>query len=315
MASSSFSSFSLFLVVHATILKSADAFILPASQPTCNWRNPTQATLTIQASATCSRDEEEMHAGLTMESLRDLLHKKQADLLEEASNDETLDTEISASDRVQEMLLSTRIPSLTAILNNTRVDTSTIPNAGRGLFATRAIQANEVITCYPGDAILISKPSIVDDFHVKRQDEEDDDDDDDDWVEETVTWGSHVDPSDKWDEDSVFDGNEKQDPLTHYACAISDTYSVMGLPALDDDTAYLGHFANDGAGHIALGQGDPTRGVEESIASYVIESIDVSNAMHKEVDGLHMATVATRTIAVGEEILVTYGPDYWLEII
>ena len=256
-----------------------------------------------------------MHAGLTMESLRDLLHKKQADLLEEASNDETLDTEISASDRVQEMLLSTRIPSLTAILNNTRVDTSTIPNAGRGLFATRAIQANEVITCYPGDAILISKPSIVDDFHVKRQDEEDDDDDDDDWVEETVTWGSHVDPSDRWDEDSVFDGNEKQDPLTHYACAISDTYSVMGLPALDDDTAYLGHFANDGAGHIALGQGDPTRGVEESIASYVIESIDVSNAMHKEVDGLHMATVATRTIAVGEEILVTYGPDYWLEII
>lgn len=73
-----------------------------------------------------------MHAGLTMESLRDLLHKKQADLLEEASNDETLDTEISASDRVQEMLLSTRIPSLSAILNNTRVDTSTIPNAGRG---------------------------------------------------------------------------------------------------------------------------------------------------------------------------------------
>lgn len=161
---------------------------------------------------------------------------------------------------------------------------------------------------------MISKPSIVDDFHVKRQDEEDDDDDDE-WVEETVTWGSHVGPSDRWDEDSVFDGNEKQDPLTHYACAISDTYSVMGLPALDDDTAYLGHFANDGAGHIALGEGDPTQGVEESIASYVIESIDVSNAMHKEVDGLHMATVATRTIAVGEEILVTYGPDYWLEII
>ena len=256
-----------------------------------------------------------MHAGLTMESLRDLLHKKQADLLEEASNDETSDAEMSAaSDRVQEMLLSTRMPSLTAILNNTRVDTSTIPNAGRGLFATRTIQANEVITCYPGDAVLTSKPSVAGDFHVDGQDEGSHDDDDDDWVEETVTWGSHVDPSDRWDEDAVFDGNEKQGPLTHYACAINDTYSVMGLPALDDDTAYLGHFANDGAGHIALGQGDPSRGVEESIASYVIESIDTSNAMHKQVDGLHMATVATRTIAVGEEILVTYGPDYWLEI-
>lgn len=297
-----------------TILKSAYAFIMPASQQKCN---PTLATLTLQASATCSRDEEEMRAGLTMESLRELLHNEEADLLEEASNDETSDTEMSASDRVQEMLLSTRIPSLTTILNNTRVDTSTIPKAGRGLFATRAIQANEVITCYPGDAILISKPSLLDDFHVEGQDEEENDNDvyDDDWVEETVAWGSHVDPSDRWHEDAVFDGDEKQGPLTHYACAISDTYSVMGLPALDNDTAYLGHFANDGAGHIALGQGDPTRGVEESIASYVIESIDVSNAMHKQVDGLHMATVATRTIAVGEEILVTYGPDYWLEVI
>lgn len=142
-----------------------------------------------------------MHAGLTMESLRDLLHKKQADLLEEASNDETSDAEMSAaSDRVQEMLLSTRMPSLTAILNNTRVDTSTIPNAGRGLFATRTIQANEVITCYPGDAVLTSKPSVAGDFHVDGQDEGSHDDDDDDWVEETVTWGSHVDPSDRWDE-------------------------------------------------------------------------------------------------------------------
>ena len=62
--------------------------------------NPTVATLTLQASTTTcarSRDEEEMHAGLTMESLRDLLHKKQADLLEEASNDETSDAEMSAA--------------------------------------------------------------------------------------------------------------------------------------------------------------------------------------------------------------------------
>ena len=308
LVSSSFICLPLFLINVTILMKSAYSF-MPS-------QHSGRAVASLTAAASGSSDEKETHAGLTMESLRDLLHRKRADLLEEV-NDASSDTSgtkvsaASASDRVQEMLLSTRLSSLMAILNNTRVDTSTLPNAGRGLFATRAIRANEVITCYPGDALLISKPLMGGDFDFEGQDEENDDD----WVEETVIWGSHVDPSNRWDEDAVFDGNEEQNPLTHYACAISDTFTVMGLPALDDDAAYLGHFANDGAGHIALGQGDPTRGVEESISSYVIESVEISNAMHKEVDGLHMATIATRDIAVDEEILVTYGPEYWLEII
>jgi len=256
------------------------------------------------------RDGEE-ETVMTMESLRDLLRRKKADEVNGNDKSDADASPASANDTLQETLLSTRLPSLTAILNKTRVDTSTIPNAGRGLFATRFIGKGEVITCYPGDAVLISKPSSVDDFDVEGEDEEEDDV----WEGETVIWGSHVDLSDRWDEDAVFDGNKQQVPLTHYACAISNKYSVMGLPKLDENPAYSGHFANDGAGHIALGQADPTRGVEESIASYVIESVDASNAMHKEVDGLHMATVASRDINDGEEILVTYGPDYWMEII
>lgn len=245
---------------------------------------------------------------MTMESLRDILHRRQADLLDETNTDDATEDSSSHDDillrsktKVQEALLSTRLSDLSC-LNNTRVDISTIPawlsSAGRGLFATRSLQKDEVITCYPGDAVLISKPDA----------------DDDEWVEETVIWGSHVDPSKRWEEDDVFDGNEEKDPLTHYACAISDTYSVLGLPTLDANPAYSGHFANDPGGHLALGQADPTQGIEEGIASYVIESIDLSNAMHKEVDGLHMATVATTNITEGEEIMVTYGPNYWMDI-
>ena len=99
-----------------------------------------------------------------------------------------------------------------------------------------------------------------------------------------------------------------------YVTKFKPIHIVRRLPTLDANPAYSGHFANDPGGHLALGQADPTQGVEEGIASYVIESIDLSNAMHKEVDGLHMATVATKNITEGEEIMVTYGPNYWMDI-
>ena len=49
------------------------------------------------------------------------------------------------------------------------------------------------------------------------------------------------------------------------------------------------------------------------ISDYCLKSGRFANAVHTDLGGLHMATIATRNIHVGEEILVTYGPDYWLE--
>jgi hypothetical protein len=54
---------------------------------------------------------------------------------------------------VKETLLSTRLSSLE--LNRTRVGPSTIEGAGLGLFATEDIAKGEIITCYPGDALLV----------------------------------------------------------------------------------------------------------------------------------------------------------------
>lgn len=93
-----------------------------------------------------------------------------------------------------------------------------------------------------------------------------------------------------------------------------------GHPHLDDDPAYRGHYANDGGGYLALeGAASSTGaelGLEKRIAEYVLESSDAANAMHGPFlgDGLpHVVTVATRDIKAGEEVLVTYGPDYWLD--
>jgi hypothetical protein len=70
--------------------------------------------------------------------------------------------------------------------------------------------------------------------------------------------------------------------------------------------AYCGHYANDGAAIAAEGSFDEA-------AAYVIASQQRANAEHFALDGLHEVTVATRPIAAGEEVLVSYGTDYWLE--
>jgi hypothetical protein len=93
--------------------------------------------------------------------------------------------------------------------------------------------------------------------------------------------------------------------LLGYVLGVDDDHGILALPDLDQDPAYLGHFANDGG---TL----PTR--EAELSTYVIESDDRSNARHQGIAGdSHMVTIATRNICAGEEIFVTYGPEYWKE--
>lgn len=276
--------------------------------------------------------------------INELLMDNQLELLSNASQRQKLhpqstvaaDNEnrgLAPQQMVQEILLSSRLHL--PFLSRTKVGPSNIVGAGRGLFATENIAKGEIITCYPGDALLYELP-LPDNETNNMDDESEDelsdyDEDDEDGAETIVLWGSHVPPHDIWDEDKVFDGNESTIPLTSYAVSVDDHYSVMGHPSLDDDPAYYGHFANDGAGHLAL-EGpnsqnnllaaielglDTTNeeflGAEENIAAYVLKSLEVANAWHKSLgDGSHVVTVATRDIEAGEEILVTYGPDYWL---
>lgn len=192
---------------------------------------------------------------------------------------------------VREVLLSSRLSGL-HFLNRSEVRPSQIFGAGRGLFATEDIPKGHVITCYPGDALLVKA---------------------DKYGEDILLWGAHVEKADVWDEDAVFAGTESSPPLTSYSVSVDECYSVLGHPSLDDNPAYYGHFANDGASIDELGLDfDEGLGVEENIAVYVEKSKEVRNAMHVTFrGGAHKVTVATRDIKAGEEIFVTYGPDYW----
>jgi len=191
-------------------------------------------------------------------------------------------------------ILHTRLKGIP--LNRTFVGPS--PVAGRGLFAACDCLEGDLLTCFPGDAMVL----LPDD-----DDEDDEDDEDEDTGTEqewTVLWGDHVQTTKDGDRDYVtedwFLGN-----LIH---AHGENVGIVGVPSLDRDPAYLGHFANDGAPTELI----PT--CEADCDTYVLASNLAANAINEDIaKESHMVTVATRDIKKGEEIFVTYGPDYWLE--
>ncbi|KAK1738826.1 hypothetical protein QTG54_010142 [Skeletonema marinoi] len=131
-------------------------------------------------------------------------------ILQQHQDSSADDVELSSKNVVKETLLSTRIPDLQLQLNRTRTGPSTIDGAGRGLFATEDIAKGELITCYPGDALLCEYSELeIDDEEEDGFDEEDIDfededyyyyDEEADYVEEVVLWGEHVDTSDRLEE-------------------------------------------------------------------------------------------------------------------
>ena len=102
--------------------------------------------------------------------------------------------------------------------------------------------------------------------------------------------------------------------MTSYSVFVDKQYSVLGHPSLDDDSAYYGHFANDGSSMEGLDINEEL-GMEDNIATYLSKSRAAANAKHTPFLGdaplHHMVTRATRDIKANEEILVTYGADYW----
>jgi hypothetical protein len=190
-------------------------------------------------------------------------------------NDETEEKE--DPEIIKLSLLYTR---LNLNLNRTHVGPSTITGgtAGRGLFASCDCKEGDLLTCYPGDAFV-----IIPDDSIPSE-----------W---TVLWGDHVADPEAYD---IIDNN-----LLGYMVHAYDDYGVVGLPSLAEDPAYLGHFANDGCADVPLCEAD--------LAPYNIESDRLANAMHDDLGESHMVTTATRDISKGEEIFVTYGPEYWME--
>jgi len=172
-------------------------------------------------------------------------------------------------------LVCTRLEGLH--LERTRLGPSTIVGAGRGLFAACDSNEGDLLTCYPGDALVTLR----------------DDNGSINGVSYDVIWSPHVDPSQR----------TLQAQWQGYLLQACGDYGVLGLPSLNHDPAYLGHFVNDGSRLVSQG----------GFTDYVLESFDKANAQHADVDRSHLVLVAARDLVQGEEIFVTYGPDYWME--
>jgi len=177
-------------------------------------------------------------------------------------------------------MLATRCSDL--LLNRCRIGPSNLPGAGTGLFASRDISAGELITLYPGDALLYWKDGR--DASSSR-------------VCSGVVFGAHI-PEEEKDAARVTTESARQ-----YEVCASSTLSCVGDPCRGGDPAYLGHFANDGA-RCDLSGGDQIRYREASRIA--------ANADHVTLEGCQLATQATKDIASGAEIYVSYGEGYWL---
>lgn len=89
-----------------------------------------------------------------------------------------------------------------------------------------------------------------------------------------------------------------------YNMKISDQLTIVGLPMYDQDSRLLAHFANDGArGHTVA-----DKPVYERVAK------QKNNAAFIRYCSVFVALVATKPIDSDEEILVTYGHEYWTSI-
>ena len=244
-------------------------------------------------------EEEEKKGGqgdsLSLGDLGDALRSLASDLEEFYGQDEEIQEErgLEPWQLAREQLLSSRLGGLS--LDRTIISADGAV-AGTGLFASRDIREGELITCYPGDALvcLMDEEGEVDaefEYDVCTHD---------------VIFGPHV-PDALADAQACFGawvdyGIQDATEPAHLA----DTYIVIGIPQLAS-AAYAGHFCNDGAMLTAASRD------AASIARYQRDSKSKQNAMHTDIDGLHMVTIATAHIPRGREVLVTYGVDYWLE--
>jgi SET domain len=191
---------------------------------------------------------------------------------------------------VCEAMLRTRLPDLR--LNRCRVGPSTLgAGAGRGLFASRDIRCGELVTLFPGDALLLWNASRgVGDFGEGGV---------------GVLFGRHVVGEDR-DPDRV-----ASDLARRYEVKISDSRSLVADPRRIDDAAYLGHIMNDGAA-LLLREDESGNCAAAARTRYSRLSHERHNAAFFVSEGCHLAALATRDIAGGEEIFVSYGEGYWL---
>ena len=226
-------------------------------------------------------------------------------------------------------LLSTRLDGLH--LHRCYLSQSTIPHAGLGLFARRHIAAGELITLYPGDAVVLrTEADEQEDAKKKKAGETM-------LVDTTAQQRGDRPAVPVLPNNNVNNNNKKKTRCTPlvtkivfgdhvrvedrtldqvmsyasrgYEMELDDTTSIIGNPARTPtspwDPAYGAHYANDGA---FLNDFAPA-----ARAQYYNHTVARYNAANFVLEsGAHVGMIATHTIAPEAEIFLSYGEGYWL---
>lgn len=169
-------------------------------------------------------------------------------------------------------------------LSVNRAKVAPSPIQGQGVFATRRIEAGELITVYPGDALRFY-PETNGELGTERN---------------GVLFGHHVPAAMRSDEAVMRDFRE-------YSYDVDGFYALVGLPELIQDHAYIGHMCNDAATCEMM----PPLTEAAVREKYRKESARGSNATLESLLDALVAVVASRPILEGEEVFVSYGAEYW----
>ena len=226
---------------------------------------------------------------VTRELFSETLRELRADLAKQPEADaKGLQRGLSADDIARESLMCTRFTDGFKAEGFCRVHLapSIIPGAGAGVFAAEDIAEGDIVTFYPGDILTFSRGGCSQASSRSTE-------------TRSIIWGAHVPAELRADPPSTW---------VDYEIGVSEFYTIMGLPSMLDDMAYVGHMVNDGAMLQTSTGGDHPVGAS---AAYIAHSEKLANAAHIDLAGCHAAVVATRALTAGEEVFVTYGVQYW----
>lgn len=176
----------------------------------------------------------------------------------------------------------------TKLVKNIEVRESSIPGAGLGLFATKAMKANTIVSFYPAHALGIDSASS--------------------FVTATA------------DDEQYFASNPCS-KSTYLHCTDQPIFARSSLlAATSTEPLYLdvnpmrpivdgwvSQMINDGA--------TVTTNSEEGVLDYYGQSKRAKNCIHVPFGPSPvLATVTTRKVQKGQELLTTYGGTYWLGV-
>lgn len=161
------------------------------------------------------------------------------------------------------------------------------PVHGLGVFATRALPKDAVLTIYPCHLIGLDRAvlRVMDDAVPLEYDQE-----------RLQYWAEH------------------------YAFQLDSRTKLIGVPSQYSDKRLLGHMLNDSSltnlfGTVGVEALRDARQLKPLMVAHYENVLRFTNCTYRQCHGrLMICVVAQREIAAGEELLVNYGLDYWFAV-